>query len=65
MIRGHGLRFEERPYTTGRHQEEREMALSDFKSGRKPILIATSVAARGLDIKGRFNILDYFSSLSS
>ena len=59
---------EDLPATTihgDRHQEEREMALSDFKSGRKPILIATSVAARGLDIKGRFNILDYFSSLSS
>ena len=49
---------EEIPTTTmhgDRHQEEREMALNDFRSGRKPILIATSVAARGLDIKGRLN----------
>ena len=50
---------EEIPTTTmhgDRHQEEREMALNDFRSGRKPILIATSVAARGLDIKGRLEI---------
>ena len=32
-----------------RAQEEREMALNDFKSGSKPILVATAVAARGLD----------------
>ena len=53
------LCHEEIPTTTmhgDRHQEEREMALNDFRSGRKPILIATSVAARGLDIKGRLEI---------
>jgi superfamily II DNA/RNA helicase len=31
-------------------QSEREEALSLFKTGRKPILVATAVAARGLDI---------------
>ena len=31
-------------------QREREEALSDFKTGKALILIATSVAARGLDI---------------
>jgi len=31
-------------------QAEREDALSLFKTGRKPILVATAVAARGLDI---------------
>jgi superfamily II DNA/RNA helicase len=31
-------------------QAEREDALALFKSGRKPILVATAVAARGLDI---------------
>jgi len=53
---------EELPATTmhgDRHQEEREMALRDFKSGRKPILIATSVAARGLDINGVTHVVNF------
>merc|ERR1719160_2407480 len=32
-------------------QREREMVLSDFKSGRRPVMIATDVAARGIDVK--------------
>ena len=34
-----------------RLQPEREKALKDFKTDRKPILVATAVAARGLDIR--------------
>lgn len=33
-----------------RPQADRERALSSFRSGRTPVLIATAVAARGLDI---------------
>ncbi|KAM3221191.1 hypothetical protein P3L10_020459 [Capsicum annuum] len=33
-----------------RTQQEREYALRSFKSGNTPILVATDVAARGLDI---------------
>jgi ATP-dependent RNA helicase DDX3X len=33
-----------------RSQAQREDALKSFKHGRTPILVATSVAARGLDI---------------
>lgn len=33
-----------------RTQKEREAALREFKSGRCPVLVATDVAARGLDI---------------
>jgi len=33
-------------------QQEREMALSRLKDGSRPILVATDVAARGLDIQG-------------
>mmetsp|Transcript_33775 Transcript_33775/g.88477 ORF Transcript_33775/g.88477 Transcript_33775/m.88477 type:complete len:544 (+) Transcript_33775:25-1656(+) len=33
-----------------RDQHEREMAMASFKSGETPILVATDVAARGLDI---------------
>uniref|UniRef100_A0AAT9FG49 RNA helicase n=1 Tax=Enchytraeus japonensis TaxID=228735 RepID=A0AAT9FG49_9ANNE len=42
-----------------REQREREIALGDFKSGRKPILVATSVAARGLDIPGVMHVVNY------
>ncbi len=42
-----------------RLQQEREQALNDFKTGKKPILIATSVAARGLDIPGVKHVINY------
>ena len=32
-------------------QSERDHVLAQFKAGRAPILVATDVAARGLDIK--------------
>ncbi|KMZ97825.1 hypothetical protein PVNG_06603, partial [Plasmodium vivax North Korean] len=32
-------------------QDERRWVLNDFKTGKSPILIATDVASRGLDIK--------------
>ncbi|RXG70587.1 ATP-dependent RNA helicase vasa, isoform A, partial [Armadillidium vulgare] len=35
-----------------RFQHQREEALSEFKSGKRNVLVATAVAARGLDIKG-------------
>jgi superfamily II DNA/RNA helicase len=40
-------------------QQEREQALNDFKSGRSPILIATDVAARGLDVKDVMHVINY------
>ena len=36
----------------GRSQHEREMALQDFTQKRVPILVATDVASRGLDVSG-------------
>jgi probable ATP-dependent RNA helicase DDX4 len=42
-----------------RLQREREEALSDFKSGQAPILVATAVAARGLDIAGVKHVINY------
>ena len=42
-----------------RFQREREEALYDFKKGDKPILVATAVAARGLDIRGVAHVINY------
>lgn len=36
----------------GKEQADRDQAISDFKNGVVSVLIATSVAARGLDVKG-------------
>merc|ERR1712233_263529 len=42
-----------------RLQSEREQALEDFKTGRMPILVATAVAARGLDIPNVMHVVNY------
>ncbi|XP_075980870.1 ATP-dependent RNA helicase vasa [Anticarsia gemmatalis] len=42
-----------------RQQREREEALDNFKSGRHFILVATAVAARGLDIKNVDIVVNY------
>lgn len=42
-----------------RTQYEREKALAAFKNGTAPILVATAVAARGLDIPNVQNVINY------
>ncbi|CAN3377139.1 hypothetical protein DIURU_003610 [Diutina rugosa] len=42
-----------------RSQYEREKALAQFKSGSAPILVATAVAARGLDIPNVSHVINY------
>ena len=42
-----------------RFQREREEALYDFRTGAMPILVATAVAARGLDIKGVAHVVNF------
>lgn len=42
-----------------RLQREREQALRDFKNGNTPVMVATSVAARGLDIPGVDHVVNY------
>jgi ATP-dependent RNA helicase DDX3X len=42
-----------------RTQREREWALSSFRSGQTPVLVATAVAARGLDIPNVTHVVNY------
>jgi ATP-dependent RNA helicase RhlE len=42
-----------------RSQGEREQALSDFKDGRAAVLVATDIAARGLDIEELPFVVNY------
>ncbi|KAH8919063.1 P-loop containing nucleoside triphosphate hydrolase protein [Atractiella rhizophila] len=43
----------------GKDQVDRDAAITDFKSGVVPILTATSVAARGLDVKQLKLVINY------
>ncbi|RVX09659.1 DEAD-box ATP-dependent RNA helicase 52 [Vitis vinifera] len=43
----------------GAHGKEREHALRSFKSGNTPILVATDVAARGLDIPHVAHVVNF------
>ena len=42
-----------------RTQREREFALETFRSGRTPVMVATAVAARGLDIPNVTHVVNY------
>ncbi|XP_023817010.1 probable ATP-dependent RNA helicase DDX4 isoform X2 [Oryzias latipes] len=42
-----------------REQREREKALADFRSGKCPVLVATSVASRGLDIPDVQHVVNF------
>ena len=40
-------------------QAQRERAIADFRSGQVPVLIATDIAARGIDIPGVGHVINY------
>nr|XP_023649602.1 probable ATP-dependent RNA helicase DDX4 [Paramormyrops kingsleyae] len=42
-----------------RERREREQALGDFRSGKCPVLVATSVATRGLDIEHVQHVVNF------
>lgn len=42
-----------------RTQKEREAALRSFRSGNAPILIATGVTARGIDVRNVMHVINY------
>mmetsp|Transcript_10671 Transcript_10671/g.22459 ORF Transcript_10671/g.22459 Transcript_10671/m.22459 type:complete len:571 (-) Transcript_10671:175-1887(-) len=46
-------------------QYERTAALESFKSGRSPVMVATDVAARGIDVKGVTMVVNYDASGSA
>ncbi|CUA70689.1 ATP-dependent RNA helicase [Rhizoctonia solani] len=52
-------RFQATSIHGDRTQRERELALSTFRSGRTPIMVATAVAARGLDIPNVTHVVNY------
>ena len=43
----------------GMGQDDRDSTIADFKSGDVSLLVATSVAARGLDVKGLTLVVNY------
>ena len=43
----------------GMDQQDRDFTLSDFKAGHRTILIATSVVARGLDVRDCVLVINY------
>lgn len=42
-----------------KEQRERDWVLQEFRSGKSPIMVATDVAARGIDVKGVTCVINY------
>jgi ATP-dependent RNA helicase RhlE len=51
--------FKAMPIHGGRSQNQRQNALDDFKAGKINILVATDVAARGIDIQGVTHVINF------
>lgn len=46
-------------YHGGKSQEQREKVISNLRTGKVEILIATDLAGRGLDVKGINAVINY------
>jgi ATP-dependent RNA helicase RhlE len=44
---------------SGRSQSQRQRALDGFKSGKYQVLVATDIAARGIDVRGISHVVNY------
>ena len=42
-----------------RSQSQRTQALAGFKSGRYPVLVATDIAARGIDVEALSHVVNF------
>lgn len=62
FLRKHGV--DSALYHGALDQRQRETALTLFNNGTKPVLVATDLAARGLDIKNVRNIIHYHQALT-
>ncbi|MBI1317367.1 MAG: DEAD/DEAH box helicase [Candidatus Hydrogenedens sp.] len=56
-LRSHGIEAE--PIHGGRSQAQRERALDGFRKGKFSVLVATDVAARGLDVQGITHVVNF------
>lgn len=59
MLKQHGYRGEVAVMHSDIPQKERMEALKGFKAGKYDILVATDVAARGIDISGVTHVINY------
>jgi ATP-dependent RNA helicase RhlE len=44
---------------SGRSQSQRQRALDGFKDGKYQVLVATDIAARGIDVRGISHVVNY------
>jgi ATP-dependent RNA helicase DeaD len=56
-LRRHG--YDARPIHGGYTQSQRDVVINSFRKGKLQLLVATDVAARGLDIQGITHIINY------
>ncbi|MEM6263473.1 MAG: DEAD/DEAH box helicase [Bacteroidota bacterium] len=54
-----GLGFGARAIHSDREQDERQKTLSDFKNKQFPVLVATDVLSRGIDVDNLSHVLNY------
>ncbi len=54
-----GLGYDAQPLHAGFTQQQRESVINQFREGKLKLLVATDIAARGLDIDGITHIINY------